>query len=138
MDDIEKLMAEYPELKYKFDKNMPDGLHGLTVDDNIFINDNLSYKRTYQTIAEEIGHYKTSVGDLLDGSLESEKQELRAREWGYAKTVALQKLFQAYEQGLREDYEIAGFLGVTTDYARNAVDMYVRKLEYRLPKWYLK
>ena len=41
-------------------------------------------------LAEEMGHYHTSVGRILNQSdAENRKQELRAREWAYDRQVGL-------------------------------------------------
>ena len=49
-------------------------------------------------LAEEIGHYHTSSGNILDqNKVESRKQEYRARLYGYNLKIGLTGLISAYE-----------------------------------------
>ena len=51
-------------------------------------------------LAEEIGHYRTSSGNILDqNKVESRKQEYRARLYGYNLKIGLAGLIRAYEAG---------------------------------------
>ena len=53
-------------------------------------------------LAEEIGHYRTSSGNILDqNKVESRKQEYRARLYGYNLKIGLAGLISAYEAGCR-------------------------------------
>lgn len=66
MDDAEKLMALYPELEYKFEPIMPKVQKGLIVKDVVYLNPDQTPEELTCTVAEEIGHYLTSVGDIVD------------------------------------------------------------------------
>lgn len=51
-------------------------------------------------LAEEIGHYRTSSGNILNqNKVESRKQEYRARLYGYNLKIGLTGLIRAYEAG---------------------------------------
>ena len=51
-------------------------------------------------LAEEIGHYRTSSGNILDqNKVESRKQEYRARLYGYNLKIGLTGLISTYEAG---------------------------------------
>ena len=79
-------------------------------------------------LAEELGHYYTSTGDILDLSqAENRKQERRARIWAYNKQVGLKGLINAYEHGCRNRHEIAEHLEVTESFLQEAVDCYHEK-----------
>ena len=79
-------------------------------------------------LAEEIGHYRTSSGNILDQSkAESRKQEYRARLYGYNLKIGLAGLIRAYEARCRNRYEMAEYLDVTEEYLEEAIDCYKAK-----------
>lgn len=76
-------------------------------------------------LAEELGHYYTTVGNIID--LENpgnRKQERQARLWAYNKQIGLRGLIQAYEYGCRSRHEIAEYLEVTEEFLQDAIDCY--------------
>ena len=79
-------------------------------------------------LAEELGHYYTSSGDILDQSkVENRKQEYRARHYGYNLKIGLTGLIRAYEAGCRNLYEMAEYLDATEEYLTEAIDCYKSK-----------
>ncbi|MED1800686.1 ImmA/IrrE family metallo-endopeptidase [Brevibacillus porteri] len=79
-------------------------------------------------LAEELGHYFTSSGDILDQSeIANRKQEKRARSWGYEKLIPLNRFVQAHKHGIRNRYELADHLGVTEDFLESAINRYIEK-----------
>ncbi|MFA4137166.1 MULTISPECIES: ImmA/IrrE family metallo-endopeptidase [unclassified Brevibacillus] len=79
-------------------------------------------------LAEELGHYFTSSGDILDQSkIVNRKQEKRARTWGYEKLIPLSAFVQAHKHGVRNRYELADYLGVTEDFLESALNRYIEK-----------
>ena len=79
-------------------------------------------------LAEELGHYYTSSGDILDQSkVENRKQEYRARLYGYNLKIGLTGLIRAYESGCRNLYEMAEYLDATEEYLTEAIDCYKSK-----------
>lgn len=79
-------------------------------------------------LAEEIGHYRTSSGNILDqNKVESRKQEYRARLYGYNLKIGLTGLISAYEAGCGNLYEMAEYLDVTEEYLEEAIDCYKAK-----------
>lgn len=80
------------------------------------------------TLAEEIGHYATSSGDIIEQSdVRSRQQELRARAWGYDLMIGLSGLISAYEAGCRTRWELAEYLEVTEEYLQEAIERYRAK-----------
>lgn len=76
-------------------------------------------------LAEELGHYYTTVGDILDQSKpESRKQERQARLWAYNKQIGLIGLVRAFEHGCQNRFEIADFLDVTEEYLEECISCY--------------
>ena len=79
-------------------------------------------------LAEEIGHDRTSYGDILDqDNIMKQKQEYRARLYGYNLKIGLTGLIRAYEAGCRNLYEMADFLDATEEYLREAMQCYRSK-----------
>ena len=79
-------------------------------------------------LAEEIGHYRTSSGNILDqNKAESRKQEYRARLYGYNLKIGLAGLIRAYEAGCGNLYEMAEYLDATEEYLEEAIDCYKSK-----------
>jgi hypothetical protein len=79
-------------------------------------------------LAEELGHYYTTAGNILDQSrVTNRKQELHARFWAYNQMIGLLGLIQAYEHGCRSQYEIAEYLDVTEAFLKGAIDCYASK-----------
>ena len=80
------------------------------------------------TLAEELGHYKRTVGNILDQTqIENRKQERKARAWGYEKVIPIHRLIEGYLTGVQNRYELAEFLGVTEQYLIEVVDYYYQK-----------
>ena len=61
-----------------------DRLCGLYVDGSIAIKEGMISSKTADTIAEELGHHYTSVGNILkQDTINARKQERTARLWSY-------------------------------------------------------
>ncbi|MBR2408960.1 MAG: hypothetical protein IKB07_08390 [Lachnospiraceae bacterium] len=79
-------------------------------------------------LAEEIGHYKTTVGDILhQDDVCDKKQENAARLWAYNRLVGLRGIIDGFLHGCRNRAELAEYLGVTESFLQNAIDCYKRK-----------
>lgn len=79
-------------------------------------------------LAEEIGHYETTVGDILDQRIsENRKQEFQARMYAYNKLIGLQGIIDCYEYGCKNIYEMSEYLEVTEKFIIDALDAYKRK-----------
>lgn len=79
-------------------------------------------------LAEELGHYYTTVGDILDQSKpESRKQERQARLWAYNKQIGLIGLVRAFEHGCQNRFEIAEYLEVTEEFLEECIECYRNK-----------
>ena len=126
----------YEELKLQHDSvfiqemdlSGVDGLKGFYCDGNVAIDKNMTTTEKACTLAEELGHHYTTVGNILDQSkVENRKQERRARLWGYRCMFDLSDLVQAYKYGCRNRYELAEFLGVTECYLQEGIEAYKSK-----------
>ena len=123
----------YDELLYEADstgiivkeKNIP-GYGGRIYGNRIAIHNGLD-TTTEKTcvLAEELGHYHTTVGDMSDPK--NRKQERQARLWGYNKLIGLTGIVNAYKRGCQDIHEMAEFLDVTEEYLKEAIDCYTEK-----------
>lgn len=79
-------------------------------------------------LAEELGHYYTTTGNILDQSIVmNRKQERRARLWAYDKMIGLNGLISAAKAGCQSQYEIAEYLGITEEFLNEALAVYRQK-----------
>ena len=76
-------------------------------------------------LAEELGHYFTTAGDIMDLSdTGSRKQERRARIWAHDVQIGLDGIIAADAAGCTNLYEIADFLDVPEDFLWEAINCY--------------
>ncbi|MCI9541479.1 MAG: hypothetical protein HFG39_10595 [Lachnospiraceae bacterium] len=79
-------------------------------------------------LAEELGHYYTTTGNILDQrDTRNRKQEYRARLWGYNKLVGLHAIVQAYKHGCTNLYDTADFLEITELFLKDLLTCYRSK-----------
>lgn len=123
----EALMLQYPQLTIK-EVSMPKGLAGLYMDNVIYLDKHRSKYEKHCILAEEIGHYETTFGDITDlKKVSNWKLELVARRWGYEKIVSLDKLIECYERGYRTAEEVCSHLEITVEYLKISLDHYFSK-----------
>ncbi|MFL0248871.1 ImmA/IrrE family metallo-endopeptidase [Clostridium neuense] len=122
-DEIEKQNLEIIEVNFK------GNLKGLYSDNTIALDSKIETENERNCVlAEEIGHYYTSYGDITDQkNIKSIKQEKRARNWGYEKLVNLLDLICAFEKGLRSKTELADYLNITEEFLEKAIKHYKEK-----------
>lgn len=126
----------YDELLYEADstgiivkeKNIP-GYGGRIYGNRIAIHDRLETTTEKACVlAEELGHYHTTVGDITDLSdSQNRKQERQARLWAYNKQIGLTGIIQAFEAGCQGIHEIAEYLEVTEEFLHEAIECYRNK-----------
>lgn len=99
---------------------------GLCKGNRIAIRKNIpTLKKKADVLAEELGHYHTTVGDIIDqDSVESRKQERIARLWAYNKRIGLEGIIKAFEHHCESQYEIAEYLDVSEDTLAEALEYY--------------
>lgn len=79
-------------------------------------------------LAEELGHYHTSVGDIVCQSSAAErKQEQRARLWAYDRLVGLSGIIDSYTAGCSSLHEAADYLDVTEAFLQETLACYRAK-----------
>src|SRR5690625_1983507 len=106
----EKLMSKYPQLTIK-EVTLPRGLSGLYYDNVIKIDKHKSKYEKHSILAEEIGHYETTYGDIIDQTnIKNRKLELVARRWAYEKLVSLNKLIDCHNNHITTVSEVCTHL----------------------------
>lgn len=112
---------------------LPDDIKGIYIKSRsagiILLNKNIQ-TTTEKTciLAEEIGHYHTTFGDITDQTkIANRKQERRAREWAYQRLIPLQRIVDAYRAKVTSRYELAEYLGVTEVFLQSSIERYQDK-----------
>lgn len=132
-------MTNYEKLLKKCDKQ---GIKVKEVDFNtkkklgywngnkILLNSNNTDKEKYCILAEELGHLKTTYGNITTDSknINNIKQEFKARRWGHKHIVSLESLIEAFENNCTNIFDIAEYLDVTDNYLNECLNDY--KQEY--------
>ena len=84
--------------------------------------------RKAEILCEEIAHYFTTVGNILDQSIvENRKQERKARGVCYDKMISLKGLVAACNRNCQSLYEASEFLNVTPEFLSEALEYYKSK-----------
>ncbi len=99
---------------------------GLYCDGFIVLNKNIPTTSERACIlAEELGHYYTSYGDIIDTSITANrKQEIKARRWAAKRLVPLKNIIHAYNAGCRNMHEVAEYIGITEAFLQYAFKTY--------------
>ena len=122
MTKYEELIGEYEHLIIEERPMVNDGLYA---DGCVWINQDMPTNRKACILAEEVGHYETSSGNILDQTdTGNRKQELTARKWAYNKVVPEEKISEAISAGYTEVWEIADHLDVDEQFLREALKYY--------------
>lgn len=131
MDKYESLVdaaanAGVEVIDYYFDSSR---IKGLYCDGTIAVDKKL--KTTAEkacVLAEELGHFETSSGDILDlTNTANRKQEHRARALAYEKMVGLIGLVSCHRAGCKNVYEMAEHLELSEMFLIDALAYYRSK-----------
>ncbi len=128
-------MTTYEDLLFEADSN---GLvirekellayNGRIKGNRVAINRNLTETEKKCIMAEELGHYYTGHGDILDQSfISNRKQELHGRVYAYNKLVGLFGIIEAYRHHCRNLHEMAEYLDVTEEFLSDSLGYYKGK-----------
>lgn len=95
---------------------------------HIAINRNMTETEKKCVMAEELGHYYTGTGDILDQSLvANRKQELQGRIHAYNKLIGLMGIIDAYKNNCISLSESAEYLDVTEEFLKESLSYYKSK-----------
>ena len=126
MTPVEELEQEAYEQNVSVDylNFKSEKLRGLYIDGSVA----LTSAQTADTLAEELEHHYTTVGNILDqNNVDSRKQERTARLRAYNRRIGLTGIVDGYKAHCRSRYELAEFLGVSEDTLAEALELYREK-----------
>jgi hypothetical protein len=79
-------------------------------------------------LAEEIGHYYTGYGDIINQmEISNRKQEYKGRLWAYDKQIGLIGIVNAFNAGCQSLYDMAEYLDITEEFLKEALSCYTGK-----------
>lgn len=121
----EELANKHPHINITY-KKMPQNLAGLCFYNDIYLSDSISDVKKYETLQEELAHYEITVGDIVkdENSVDSRKQEYKARSLAMTRTVTLDDLIYCRFHGIWETEDIADYCNVDVEYLTKAIDNY--------------
>lgn len=94
----------------------------------IAINGKMTETEKKCIMAEELGHYYTGTGDILDqSSTTNRKQELYGRVHAYNRLIGLMGIIDTYHNHCHSLAESAEYLDVTEDFLSDAISYYKSK-----------
>ena len=104
-------------------------IKGLYCDGSIAISKDLrTTPKKFSVLAEELGHYHTTTGNILDQTdISNRKQEHRARLWAYDKLIGLSGIIKGFENCCQNQHELAEFLGVSEVFLKESLECYKNK-----------
>lgn len=123
MCKYDDLLAEYDERLCIEERDMKnDGLYG---DGCVWIRRSMSSARKACILAEEIGHYETSSGDILDQrDPNNVKQENKARRWAFEKLLPEENIYLAAMNGYVTTWDIADYFDLDEEFVKAALRYY--------------
>ena len=126
--NYEDLLIEYDTEDIVIKEKPLQSSNGRIFNNRIAIRHDMSTVDKTCTLAEELGHYYTSSGDILDQeNVSNRKQEHRARMWAYSKLLPLQFFVLAFKHGCRSIHETAEFLEVSEEFLTECLSAYYNK-----------
>lgn len=121
-------MKEYDATELIIKEKDLQGSNGRIRGNRIAIKKDISLRQKACVLAEELGHYHTTVGNILDQTdVSNRKQERTARLWAYNKQIGLSGLVHCFEARCQNIHEMADHLGVTEAFLQDALECYRQK-----------
>ena len=78
-----------------------------------------------EVLAHELGHHYTCPPNLFEASKGIQgKYELKAAVWAVKTLMPPSKLLDAWEAGIRDEWELAEYLDVTVPFLRHGLEIY--------------
>ena len=126
--EYEALLKEYYATELIIKEKDLQGSNGRIRGNRIAIKKDISLRQKACVLAEELGHYHTTVGDILDQTdVSNRKQERTARLWAYNKQIGLSGLIHCFEARCQNIHEMADHLDVTEAFLQDALECYRQK-----------
>ncbi len=126
----ENLLKEADENGIITKEKKMNGHDGLWYDNRIAVHSSLTEKEKTCVLAEELGHYNLTVGNVLDQSnVCNRKQEKKARIYAYNKLVGISGIIKAFEHNCLSLSEMAEYLDITEEFLSDAITYYQTKYD---------
>lgn len=101
---------------------------GKCIGNTIYINNRITTKEKACILAEEIGHYYLTVGDITNQmDINNKKQELKARRYGYSLLIEPDDIIHAVKKGCNNRYEIADYLNISEEFFEKLIEDYKKR-----------
>lgn len=130
-------MTQLEELEQEaYEQNVPvdyvnfksERLHGLYIDGSIALKSGMTSTKTADTLAEELEHHYTTVGNILDQNQTlNRKQERIARLRAYDRRIGLSGIIKGYQAHCHNRFELAEYLDFSEDTLHDALELYREK-----------
>lgn len=105
-----------------------DKAFGKCIGNLIIINNRVNEYERFCVLAEELGHFNLTVGDITSQSnFNNIKQELIARRWSYEKLISPEDIINAILSGIDNIYDLSESLNVTEDFLIQSIEHYKKK-----------
>lgn len=129
MNAFEQLLSSSDKNIIIIEKNFKSKAKGLCKGNKIGISNAIDTSAEKSCVlAEELGHYYTTAGDIIDQSNDANrKQELRARLWAYNCQIDLRGIIKAFDRNCKNTHEMADYLDVTEEFLKEAITAYRNK-----------
>lgn len=129
MHTYEKMLIDASNNGFEIvEKNFKSDAKGLCKGKKIGIRKDMSDTEKACVLAEELGHYYTSVGNILDqNNVNNKKQELVARRWATNILLCPADLIEACRAGNEYISDIAEYISVTPEFLIDAINVFSAK-----------
>lgn len=126
--EFETLLKEADALGLPVTEKPFKTFDGRIKNNKIYLRQDMTVTNKKCVLAEELGHYHTTTGNILDQQdICNRKQERRARIWAYDLLIDLSGIIKAYKHGCSNLHEMADYLEVTEEFLRGALERYRQK-----------
>lgn len=113
---------------YVYEARFKSNAKALLKGNMVGVNKDLTEVEKTCALVEEIAHYITGSGDILDQTdIRNRKQELRARQYAYKCMIPLDLIVQAHRDHISGRYDLAEYLEVTEEFLQAAIDRFTEK-----------
>lgn len=120
--------ADNENLNVYDDYELTGNLKGLYYNGSIAIRKDLTVREKKCVLAEEIGHYKTTYGDILDQrNVHNRKRERKGKIYAYDRLIGMGGLIECYHECVSSTYEMTEVLDVTEEFLNEALAYYTGK-----------